>query len=105
MTLADALAMNLKRIRIRKGYTQDRLSRASGVHRGTIANLEARYSPASFRSLRKLARTLGIEETDFFQVPASAALNTVPFDERRPDGRMGVVRPACCGGKARSVPE
>ena len=47
-------------IRKRKGMTQEALSRASGIHRVTIAKYETGTSSPRLSNLEKLAEALGV---------------------------------------------
>jgi transcriptional regulator with XRE-family HTH domain len=47
-------------IRKRKGMTQEALSRASGIHRVTIAKYETGTSSPRLTNLEKLAAVLGV---------------------------------------------
>lgn len=47
-------------IRKRKGMTQEALSRASGIHRVTIAKYETGASSPRLSNLEKLAEALGV---------------------------------------------
>jgi transcriptional regulator with XRE-family HTH domain len=64
-TLAEAIKKNLKQLRKAKGYeSQEALSIASGVARTTIARYESGAGQISADSLSRLAKTLGVDETD-----------------------------------------
>lgn len=63
-TLAEALKVNLKRIREQRGFTQESLSDAIGKTRNTINRYEAGQGSAKFETIVKLAVVLGVDETD-----------------------------------------
>jgi transcriptional regulator with XRE-family HTH domain len=58
---------NLKKMRIRKGFTQDNLSELSGVNIKSIASYEQndnKFNTASVSTVFKLANALGCEIED-----------------------------------------
>lgn len=74
-----ALGTNLRRLRIRRGLSLERLAQRSGVSRAMLSQIELGHSAPTINLLWKVARAL--------EVPFSALLN-------QPDERMPVVLPA-----------
>jgi transcriptional regulator with XRE-family HTH domain len=62
---------SLKRIREAHFLTQDELAQRSGLHRVTLARLEAGRAVARFGTLRKLAQALDVQPQDLIK-PAPA---------------------------------
>lgn len=62
----------LKTIRKEKGYTQEALAKASGVHRTSIARYETGKLELGTRSLRRLADTLHVPVDDLIERTESA---------------------------------
>ena len=66
-------------LRKQRGWSQDELSRASGVDRSTISQIENSVRDPKPATLRRLARTLGVNIGDLFdEEPDQYRL----FDER-----------------------
>ena len=57
----------LRHIREQAGYSQQDLADESGVSQHTISEIELGRRKAQGRTLRKLARVLGVEVRDFFK--------------------------------------
>jgi transcriptional regulator with XRE-family HTH domain len=53
--------MAVKRLREKKGLTQEALAKAAGVHRVYVAQIETRVKVPSLATLEKLARALGVK--------------------------------------------
>ena len=61
--------MNLKRIRNKKGLTQEKLAKLSGVDQSTICAIETqRMKSPSWAIVAKLARALDIAPDELFPV-------------------------------------
>jgi len=58
------MVYNLKVIRKRRGMTQEQLSKASNIHRVSIAKYETGKSEPSLESAQKLASALGVPVDD-----------------------------------------
>ena len=56
-----ALAVNLKRLRSRKGLTQEALARKAGVSLGYVARLEIGRHDPKLSTLKRLAKALGVK--------------------------------------------
>ncbi len=57
----------LKRLRNKRGLTQEALARKVGVHRVYIAKLEARTRTPSLGMLERLAKALGVKVTELLR--------------------------------------
>jgi transcriptional regulator with XRE-family HTH domain len=56
------LLANLRRHRLRKGWTQEQLAAESGVDQATISSLEVgRVKSPAFDTISRLAKALGID--------------------------------------------
>ncbi len=64
--LKKTLSRNLKLFRQSKKITQDHLEELSGVSKYTISDIETCESWPGAETLEKLAKSLGIKATDFF---------------------------------------
>ena len=53
----------LKRLRNKRGFTQEALARKVGVHRVYIAQIEAQTKTPSLGMLERLAKALGVRVT------------------------------------------
>lgn len=65
----DIIRKNIKKFRIEKGYTQQKLSEEAGISIDFLAEIESEKRRKSFSiaTLGRLAEALGIEITDFFK--------------------------------------
>ncbi len=68
---------DLTRIRNERGWSQQKLSDASGVNKATINQIERGRRSPNVETLEKLADALGVEMADFF--PKEQA--SLPFDD------------------------
>lgn len=59
-TLTEAVARNLRRIRIRRGHSLERLARISGVSRAMLSQIELGKSVPTISLLWKVARALEV---------------------------------------------
>jgi transcriptional regulator with XRE-family HTH domain len=58
------LSDNLKRLRVARGYTQERLAKLCGLHKQYVCNVERAVVNISLANLEALATGLGCSETD-----------------------------------------
>ena len=72
------LAWNLRRIRVRKGLSQERLAYDSGVDRSYVGGLERGENP-TVHLLDRLARVLEVQIAEFFEVPKPGARPPKPL--------------------------
>lgn len=64
--------MNLKALRVKKGWSQSRLARESGVSQTYISELEAGKSAPTVPVVQKLARALGVPVQDLIDTGTAA---------------------------------
>ncbi len=57
----------LKRMRNKRGFTQEALARKGGVHRVYIAQIEAQTKTPSLGMLERLAKALGVKMTELLK--------------------------------------
>lgn len=74
------VAWNLRRIRVRRGLSQERLAFDAGVDRSYVGGLEREEQNPTVDLLDRLARTLSVRISDLFVEPTKGA-ETV---EKRP---------------------
>jgi putative transcriptional regulator len=75
----EVFVNRVRLLRKQRGWSQDELSRASGVDRSTISQIENSVRDPKPATLRRLARTLGVNIGDLFdEEPDQYRL----FDER-----------------------
>ena len=55
------LGMTIKRLRERRGLTQEALARKAGVHRVYVAQIEGQSKVPSIATLEKLAKALNVK--------------------------------------------
>lgn len=63
------VAFNLRRIRVARGITQERLAFDAGVDRSYAGGLERREQNPTVDLLDRLAKTLGVTVSEFFKQP------------------------------------
>jgi transcriptional regulator with XRE-family HTH domain len=64
------VAWNLRRIRVTRGLSQERLAFDSGVDRSYVGGLERREENPTVDLLDRLARTLSVHVSEFLAEPA-----------------------------------
>jgi transcriptional regulator with XRE-family HTH domain len=89
------VAWNLRRIRVRRGLSQERLAFDAGVDRSYVGGLERREENPTVDVLDRLAQTLAVHVSEFFVEPAKGA----PPPEPLKSGRRPALQPR---GKPRS---
>jgi transcriptional regulator with XRE-family HTH domain len=82
MRARDLVALNIRRIRVAQGVSQERLAFDSGVDRGYLSGLERSEENPTVDLLDRLAETLQSPVRDFFQEPAPGE-NTAPTSLKR----------------------
>jgi transcriptional regulator with XRE-family HTH domain len=65
MPIVVYIGEKLKEVRTRRLLTQDELAEKAGVSQSTIANIERNNAEPQFRTIRKLAKALDVDPTDF----------------------------------------
>jgi transcriptional regulator with XRE-family HTH domain len=79
------VAWNLRRLRVHRGLSQERLAFDSGVDRSYVGGLERREQNPTVDLLDRLAGTLGVSIAEFFIQPKRGAAEPKPLRKgRRP---------------------
>ena len=79
------VAWNLRRIRVKRGLSQERLAYDAGVDRSYVGCLERREENPTVDVLERLAKTLGIGIAELFKEPRKGSLPPKPLPSgRRP---------------------
>lgn len=73
--LTETLAKNLRNLRIGRGLSQQALADLVGIDNQTISNMENGRGNLRVSTLEKLAKTLGVEETAFFQTEGPVTIS------------------------------
>lgn len=81
------LAFNLKRIRLERRVSQERLAVDAGVDRAYVSELERARGNATVDMLDKLATSLETPLHEFFREPKSGAKKQHPLPVGRRPGR------------------
>lgn len=63
----------MRRIRVRRGLSQERLAFDAGVDRSYVGGVERREENPTVDVLDRLARTLSVPMSEFFVVPAKGS--------------------------------
>nr|WP_183714410.1 helix-turn-helix transcriptional regulator [Bradyrhizobium sp. ERR14] len=80
------LAWNVRRIRLKRGMSQERLARTAGIDRSYLAGLERQSKNPTIDVLDRISEALGVHPSDLFVEPSSCAsiLKTSPHRPKRP---------------------
>jgi transcriptional regulator with XRE-family HTH domain len=65
MPVVVYIGEKLKEIRTRRFLTQEELADKAEVSHSTIVNIERNHAEPQFRTIRKLAKALDVEPTEF----------------------------------------
>lgn len=68
------LAWNLRRLRVGRSISQERLAADAGVDRAYLGGLERQVENPTVDLLDKLATALNVDVQEFFQVPEPGAV-------------------------------
>lgn len=74
MNARQKLAINLRRFRVERGLTQERLGTDSGVDRAYVGGIERQTENPSIDVLDKLASTLAVEVAALLTTPPSSEM-------------------------------
>lgn len=72
MGIRDVLALNLRRIRREKGFSQEALAHHAAVDRTYVSAIERSIYATSIDVLERLALVLGVEAADLLVRPETA---------------------------------
>jgi transcriptional regulator with XRE-family HTH domain len=79
------VAWNLRRIKVRRGLSQERLAFDAGIDRSYLGGLERREENPTVDVLDRLAKTLSVSISEFFAQPGKGSLPPKPLKSgRRP---------------------
>lgn len=83
MDVRALVALNLRRVRVKRGISQDDLALEAGVERAYVGHLERGTRNPTILTLAKLALTLGIHPSEFFQEPTVGQEAVAPLKAGR----------------------
>jgi transcriptional regulator with XRE-family HTH domain len=90
--LAPAVGSNLRRLRVKRGLSMERLSLASGVSRGMLGQIELGKSVPTINVLWKIARALNVPFSALIQTPSDGGTTVLRNEDSRllssKDGRF-----------------
>ena len=67
--MANTVSENIRKLRIKKGISQDRLSKDADLALNTVVKLETGESPnPTVDTLEKIAKALGIQVAELFKL-------------------------------------
>ncbi len=79
------MAWNLRRIRVKRGLSQERLAYDAEVDRSYVVGLERQEENPTVDLLDRLAKTLGVAAGEFFKEPRKGSAPPKPLRSgRRP---------------------
>lgn len=87
------VAWNLRRIRVKRGVSQERLAYDSGVDRSYVGGLERQTENPTIDLLDRLATTLDVPLAEFFVQPAKGAAAPKPLPKGRKTSRPKRKKP------------
>lgn len=67
MNIQHVLGTNVRRIREAKGWSQDKLSEMSGLHRTYISGIERGVRNPTIKIVHEIAAALGIKVSQLFE--------------------------------------
>ena len=70
MNARDLIAWNMRRLRVDRGFSQERLALDSGVDRTYVSRLERGIENPTVAVIEKLSTTLGVPIAQLFEEPA-----------------------------------
>jgi len=79
------VAWNLRRIRVKRGLSQERLAYDAGVDRAYVGGLERKEANPTIDVLERLSKTLGVGIAELFKQPRKGSHPPKPLPRgRRP---------------------
>jgi transcriptional regulator with XRE-family HTH domain len=82
------VAWNLRRIRVRRGLSQERLAFDAGVDRSYVGGLERQEENPTVDVLDRLAKTLAVHVSELFAEPAKGSSPPEPLKRGRRPSRQ-----------------
>jgi transcriptional regulator with XRE-family HTH domain len=89
MNARELVAWNVRRLRVLRGISSERLAAESGVDRSYLSRLERGVANPTIDVLERLTRVLEVEIAELFAVPEP--------HEQRPESLPGGRRPSRSG--------
>src|SRR5947207_11162114 len=83
MDLTPILSANLRRLRIRRGLSLERLAQASGVSRAMLGQIELGQSTPTINVLWKIAGALGLPFSVLIATPSTGKVRVLPAREAK----------------------
>ena len=87
MRARELLAWNVRRLRIDRGVSQEKLAADAGIDRTYVSDVEREVRNASVEILDRLATTLGVPVAELFRIPEEGEERptTLPGGRRSPN--------------------
>ncbi|WP_082190687.1 helix-turn-helix domain-containing protein [Bradyrhizobium pachyrhizi] len=77
------VAWNVRRIRLKRGVSQEKLAYETGIDRSYIASLERQSKNPTIDLLERIAEGLGVDLSEFFVEPSKRAETPKPLPKGR----------------------
>ena len=81
--IAQVVGVNLRRLRVRRGLSLEKLSRASGVSRAMLGQIELGHSAPTITLLWKIATALGVPFSAMMASSAPGSIHVLRADEAK----------------------
>lgn len=81
------LAQKLRMLRVMRGWSQEKMAAASGLHRTYISMVERSACSVSIDTLEKIAEALGVTPADMLGAPDAKELGQQALRALAPAGR------------------
>jgi transcriptional regulator with XRE-family HTH domain len=78
MDLREVFALNLRRLRHQKGFSQEGLAHEAGINRSYMSRLERGANYVGLEIIAKLAVTLESEPAEFLRLPSKGKRRAKP---------------------------
>jgi len=83
MTGRELVAWNVRKLRVAKGISQERLAADAGIARGYMGDIERASRAITLDILDRLAAALGVAAADLLQIPGDGAARPVTLPRGR----------------------
>ncbi|WP_316358588.1 helix-turn-helix transcriptional regulator [Devosia sp.] len=83
MNTRESIGLNLRRLRVERGLSQERLALASGIDRSYVGRIERGSENVTVEALEALTTVLGVPVRQLFDEPTDAAPARLPSGRRR----------------------
>jgi transcriptional regulator with XRE-family HTH domain len=78
MNTRETIGLNLRRLRVERGLSQERLALASGIDRSYVGRIERGSENVTIDALEALATVLGVPVRQLFDEPSGGAPMRLP---------------------------